>query len=80
MKEHIHPLIELGRVGDIVDRTLDRVFNETVPSVWKKTGFGEIIPHCDLIEQDDHFLLKAEVPGIKKEDLDISVTDNAVTL
>ena len=81
MKEHFHPLDEFGRVGDVVERTLDRVFNETLPTAWKKVkGFGEIVPNCDLLEEEDHFLLKAEVPGVKKEDLDISVNDDSITL
>lgn len=81
MKDHFHPLTEFGRVGDIVERTLDKVFNETLPTAWRRTtGSGDIIPNCDLIEEEDHFLLKAEVPGVKKEDLDISVSDDSITL
>ena len=34
----------------------------------------------NVSEQDDKFLVKAEVPGIPTEDLDISLTDNVLTI
>lgn len=37
-------------------------------------------PHIDVIDRDDEILVKAEVPGVDKKDLDVSVTDDAVTI
>ena len=34
----------------------------------------------NVIDRDDEVVVHAEVPGVKKEDLDISVTKNAVTI
>ena len=33
-----------------------------------------------MIDHDDHILVRAEVPGIKGKDLDVSATDNALTI
>ena len=38
------------------------------------------IPAVDVIDRPDHILVRAEVPGVKKEDLDVSVSDNLVTI
>lgn len=38
------------------------------------------MPRVDVIERDDEMVIHAEVPGVNKEDLDISVTDNSVTI
>lgn len=38
------------------------------------------VPAVDVIDRPDHILVRAELPGIKKEDLDVSVSDNLVTL
>ncbi|TCV90397.1 Hsp20/alpha crystallin family protein [Sulfurirhabdus autotrophica] len=48
-------------------RSFDRAFEGKVPSV-------------DIIEHDGDILVRAEVPGVDKKDLDISVTENTVTI
>ncbi|MDE2371107.1 MAG: Hsp20/alpha crystallin family protein [Burkholderiales bacterium] len=34
----------------------------------------------DLSETDDHYAVKAEIPGVKKEDIDIRIEGNRVTI
>src|SRR3954451_11237296 len=38
------------------------------------------MPAMDLVEADDHFLLKADLPGLAEEDVSIEVRDNALTI
>ena len=38
------------------------------------------VPQMDLVEADDHFLLKADLPGLAEEDVAIEVRDNALTI
>lgn len=38
------------------------------------------MPDVDIIERDDEIVLKAEMPGVDKKDIDISVTQNSVTI
>ena len=38
------------------------------------------VPSMDLVEADDHFLLKADLPGLAEEDVAIEVRDNALTI
>ena len=38
------------------------------------------MPAVDVIDRPDHILVRAEIPGVKKEDLDVSVSDNLVTI
>jgi len=43
--------------------------------------FGEKIwPAIDVAEKDDAILVRAEVPGCKPEDIDVSVCGNTLTL
>jgi len=51
-----------------------------------KIGWGGIpepfegrTPKVDVINRDKEVLVKAELPGVKKEDVDVQVTDNTVT-
>src|SRR3954449_8853814 len=38
------------------------------------------VPAMDLVEADDHFLLKADLPGLGEEDVNIEIRDNALTI
>jgi HSP20 family protein len=38
------------------------------------------MPKVDVIERDDEVIVKAELPGVDKKDLDVSVTENSVTI
>jgi HSP20 family molecular chaperone IbpA len=39
-----------------------RIFRELMPSVMKEQG--ELMPAFDIAEADDHFVVKADLPGI----------------
>jgi len=41
---------------------------------------GEWWPAVELVEADGEFVLTAEIPGMSKENVDISVEDNVLTL
>ena len=38
------------------------------------------VPAMDLVEADDHFVLKADLPGLSEEDVAIEVQDNVLTI
>ena len=38
------------------------------------------VPPMDLVEADDHFVLKADLPGLSEADVSIEVSDNALTI
>jgi HSP20 family protein len=53
------------------------------PSYWDKamTLLPETrVPAVDLEDREKDFLLKAEMPGFKKDDIEIDVQDNAVVI
>lgn len=57
------------------------------PFQWERPQWGEItspfagkLPHVDIIDRDNEILVRAELPGIDKKDLDVSMTDNTVTI
>lgn len=78
-----YPLAEISRLEDTFDKFVDRFFSDFFPVRWQREeGLPEVewVPAVDVIEKKDHFLLRTEIPGIKKEDLDISVSDDSVTI
>jgi HSP20 family protein len=38
------------------------------------------VPAMDLVEADDHFVLKADLPGLAEDDVAIEVQENVLTL
>jgi HSP20 family protein len=56
------------------------------PWHWDRQFLSELarldlrLPKVDIIERDGEVVVKAEVPGVAKDDLDVSVTENAVTI
>ncbi len=45
--------------------------------IWEGEYFQ---PKVDIVESETHLIVKADVPGIRIEDLDIDVTENVLTL
>jgi HSP20 family protein len=38
------------------------------------------VPKVDVIDRDDQILVKAEMPGVRKEDIRVSLTGNVMTI
>lgn len=38
------------------------------------------VPHVDVIDQDDSILVRAALPGVSKNDMEVSTTDHTVTI
>ena len=60
-------------------RTVDRLFDNASPDhEWgQPTMWGLAI---DVVENKDEFIVKASVPGINPDDLDISYADDSLTI
>lgn len=42
--------------------------------------FEEITPSVDVFEEGDEVVVRAELPGMKKEDINVSITDSTVMI
>lgn len=69
------------------DRMLDSFFDRGgMPSRWEHplwqrfAAFEKGMPKVDVIDRDAEVVVRAEVPGFEREELDVSVTDGAVTI
>src|SRR5437763_10071417 len=58
-----------------VDRLFDAFFGGE-----REAGGRRWIPPMDLVEADDHFVLKADLPGLGEDDVSIEIRDNALTV
>lgn len=68
---------ELRRLRDEFSNVMeDFLGRPLLPTWWGR----ELSPGVDVYETDAEVVVKAEVPGVDKKDLDISVTDTDVTI
>lgn len=69
-----------AREIDALHREMNRLFDDVfAPSPAWKT-FSGYTPAAELQEMDDAYQLKLELPGIKKDELDIQVTADSVAI
>jgi len=58
-----------------VDRLLSDIFNRDVFRI-----ADEWVPQVDVAETKDEIIIRAEVPGMTKEDITVTLQDNVLTL
>ena len=72
-----------------MDRMFDSFFRRgwMRPWRWEGPALREVsralenrFPRVDLIDRDSEIVVKAELPGVEKKDLDISMTEDSVTI
>ena len=63
--------------GDPFFRTLDQFFGDEPARRNAEAGW---MPAVDVRETDDSFVFSAELPGLSKDDVSITLEDNVLTL
>jgi len=69
---------------------MDRMFEDFFGRSWLRPfgGWGRplatelvpMLPKVDVVDRDDEVIVRAEVPGMEKDELDISISGNMLTL
>src|SRR5919107_1592022 len=55
----------------------DRLFNQLFD---QRSEARRWVPAMDLVEYDDHFVLRADLPGMGEDDVSIELRDNTLTV
>src|SRR5947209_18938807 len=55
-----------------LNRLFNTLFDQSQPQRW--------VPAMDLVEADDNFLLRADLPGLSEQDVNIELRDNTLTI
>ena len=73
------PMSDLISIREEMNRLFDNFFGE-LPE--RRMGLleGEWSPSVNVAETDEEIVVTAELPGVKQDDVDISVADNILTL
>ena len=67
-----------------MDRLFDEVFKKPFFSLWSQRMGGEEVEELylpvDIYEEGDSVVVKAEIPGIRKEDIDVQLSPDSITI
>ncbi|RJQ15054.1 MAG: Hsp20/alpha crystallin family protein [Nitrospiraceae bacterium] len=67
------------RMDEFIDEFFRRPFGRTL---WPRPMIEEMAPSpsVDIFEEGDDIILKTELPGMTKDDIEINLTDDTITL
>jgi HSP20 family protein len=61
-------------------REIDRLFNEFAQVPGTDGGSADIVPNIDISETDKAIEVSAEMPGLERNDVEISIEDDTLTI
>ncbi len=71
------PILRRRDVGSLLDSDVDRLFNFALGNGPSYTGLS---PAVDVRETADDFLVTAELPGLSRDDVDVSVENGVLSI
>ena len=73
------PFREFGSLQDRINRMFEDV-TRGLPAIGDGFETGAWIPAVDIHETDNTFVVTADLPGMKKDDIRVDLRDNTLTL
>ena len=73
------PAREINSLQSEMNRLFNTFFDTPTPGE-SGTGLRRWVPAMDLVETDDHFVLRADLPGLTEDDATIELEDNILSI
>lgn len=78
----------MRRFANDMERLFEDFEGFSFPSIFRKESlpFGKDfeqvawVPQIEVMQKDDQFIVRADLPGLKKSDVKVDVTDNLLTI
>ncbi len=66
---------------EALQEDVNRLFQESMARPRRETSAARVwAPPVDVVEDDEKIIVRAEIPGMKKEDIDIELTGDTLTI
>ena len=75
-----NPWGDFGSFEKSMDRMFDEAFRNMYPAERKEPTVRSWKPVVDIYEAEDSYVVRADLPGVKKEDIQIDLHDGTLTL
>lgn len=63
---------QVGSLSDEIDRLFESPFSARARNAW--------LPALDVVENKESFVIQAELPGLKREDIEVSFHEGTLTI
>ena len=74
------PVGELNTIQNEMNRLFNTFFDQPAPTGRGGGPSRRWIPAMDLVETADHYVLRADLPGLSDDDVNIQLEDNVLTI
>jgi HSP20 family protein len=74
------PVAELNSIQNEMNRLFNTFFDQSSQSTRPNSPTRRWIPAMDLVESGDHYVLRADLPGLSDSDVDVQLEDNILTI
>lgn len=71
------PFRDLSQMQESVDRLFNEFMNWRQKGGMAETGFA---PPCEIIEEENCYILKFDMPGVQRQDISIEAKDDRLTV
>jgi HSP20 family protein len=83
-REKTFPVAPLYGIEKLFEEMWNRPFSLLGPSILSDTDLRSelygLTPNVDIYEEGNEFVMKADLPGMKKEDIKVELTENMLTI
>ncbi|HLC23856.1 MAG TPA: Hsp20/alpha crystallin family protein [Dehalococcoidia bacterium] len=79
---HAAPFRPIPELEEMRRRFEEDIVRPVMHAVWERIPEEQKgwAPPIDVIERNDNFVVRVELPGMKQEDIDVSVSDDTLTI
>ncbi len=76
----LNPWAHVGRLSDLRNE-IDRLFEGPLTGLAQASRvFSDWTPALDVFEDKDNFVVKAELPGMKREEIEVTLHDGSLSI
>jgi HSP20 family protein len=74
------PVRELNTIQTEMNRLFNTFFDSPTPANGGQIAVRRWIPAMDVVETEDHFVLRADLPGLSESDVNVELDDRVLTI
>lgn len=74
------PAAEINSIQNEMNRLFNSFFDRPAATSGGEGAMRRWIPAMDLVETGDHYVLRADLPGLSERDVEIQLEDNVLTI
>ena len=67
-------------IADFMHRDFDRLARRPLRRFDGETAVADWSPAVDIVEEKDRFVLQADLPGVDRDDIEVSMDDGVLTI